>query len=248
MSIVLLLAAMLSSPFSPVAVGAQGSPSSSPGPERLRVIVTVKSSTFCNAMKSMTLPLAFITHQDSRAMSAMADDIERLLEKHATPEDAARRNRWSSFTATNSLRELTWDLNQNLVLADRVMNDSWNRYPRGVNANVDAMRQRLQNIVDLQRAVVNKYTRVMSLGDSCVSSAQKACSSAIDATELAQLRAGDVAALADLQNAVDPEDLPDASAHDVAHFGSVAAIKRQLDLQQAAFAEEAIAAGKTCGI
>ena len=78
---------------------------------------------------------------------------------------------WSPQTAHIAMRETTWIVDQNLALADRVMNASWNRYPRGTDANVDAMRQRLQNIVDLQRALVNKYYGALTANDGCIGNA-----------------------------------------------------------------------------
>jgi len=45
---------------------------------------------------------------------------------------------------------------------DRMLQESYKKYPRGTNLNVDTLRQRVQNLVDLQRAYAN---RLQSVGD-----------------------------------------------------------------------------------
>jgi hypothetical protein len=218
------------------------SPTQTPDTSRLHIIVTVKSSVFCTSMKTMTLPIGYITRVNEDAMSVLADDGRRLAERYPTDDDAKSVNTWSRLTAAISMEEITYQLFQNLVAADNVMNESWRRFPRGTDSNIDSMRQRLQNVVDLQRALVNEYVQVTHAGDSCVG---ERCSGP---GHSAALNSGDLVALADLHVATDPEDIAEANAHDIAHFGSIAAKERQLDLQEAAFSEEIKAAGHTCGL
>ena len=47
---------------------------------------------------------------------------------------------------------------------------------------------------------------------------------------------------------VDPEAAPQASAHDIATYGDVTAVVKELRLQELAFTPEILAAGETCGI
>jgi hypothetical protein len=45
----------------------------------------------------------------------------------------------------------------NLVLEGKIMNESWKEYPAGTDPHIDALRQHLQNMMDLQRGLADKY-------------------------------------------------------------------------------------------
>lgn len=230
-------------------------PAAQPVPNRLRIIVTVKSSTFCSAMRSMALPIGFVTRVNLDALSSMIGDAQQglALSGDAGPAayyDALQRKEapgaavqtWSPLTAGIHAQATEQDIRDNLVTADDLMNASWQRYPLGANADVDGFRQRLQNLVDLQRALLNDLDGASSYYFHGLGSAPHRPST------LQQARQADAAAALLEQTTSDPEDLPDSSAHDVAHFGSPLQVREQLDLQERAFAKEITTAGQTCGI
>lgn len=224
-------------------------PSPSPSPatqatDHLRVIVTVKSTAFCTAFRKMAVPIGFIAERDDTAFSYLAG-----LVKIGTPIPTRD---WSPLTMAIAQRETSYQVAQNLVLADNVMNTSWQSYPRGVDANIDTLRQRLQNIIDLQRAIDSAYLAIGFGTENCQTSDMEDASKdrpcrARSGFVSGQLRQGDAAAEKTQQGMSDPEVLPVANAHDVAHFGSIAAIKYQLDLQEFALAKELQTAAVVCG-
>lgn len=226
-------------------------PSPPPQPSRLKVIVTVKTTAFCTSIRTMALPLGFIARKDSDAIAALAAYERRALRPYGLPGDSRNVALWSQRTARIAMHETTWNLNQNLALADQVMNASWKSFPRGTDANVDAMRQRLQNIIDLQRAVVNKFIGALNADDGCVASSDdgsQPCAVTVGGAATSPEALEDAFALVGPQATPNPEDLAEFSAHDIAHFGRAAQVERQLYLQEAAFANEVTAAGHTCGI
>lgn len=216
--------------------GAQNVPAHHSQPAHLRVIVNVRSTNFCTAMHTMVLPLGYITRVNE-------DNIETLA------VGASNLSKNQSIIKSNiSVREISYDTAQNLTLADRVMNESWRRFPRGTAQSIDGLRQRLQNIIDLQRALVNKYMQVGEGYEGCIGSAENLCSSLRgDKTGTSAWR-GYFEMLAAVNAIADPEGVAVASAHDIAHFARPSQIGAQLDLQEAAFVQEITAAGRTCGI
>lgn len=228
---VILIAALLQAPTS------TSQPSQAPG--RLRIIVTVKSTAFCTAFRKMAVPIGFIAQRDDAAFSNLASPTPT---RSPVPE-----RDWSALTEMIAERETSWQVAQNLVLADNVMNASWQKFPRGADANVDRLRQRLQNIIDLQRAINNAYLSVGFGTDNCISSAGRTCRRDAHVDVSGELRRADTLAHKNQIQTSDPEDFPEADVHTIAHFGSITEIKYQLDLQELAFQKELQAAAATCG-
>jgi hypothetical protein len=188
----------------------------------------------------MAVPIGFIAQRDDAAFVHSYG----LLVKIGSP---IPMQDWSGLTVAIAQYEMSYQVAQNLDLADNVMNASWRSYPRGTDAAIDALRQRLQNIIDLQRAIDNAYLSVGLGTDSCMGGGQ-ACRRQRNLAISGQLRAADAAALRSEARATDVENLPVADAHDVSHYGSTVAAKYQLDLQEVAFEKELHAASITCGI
>lgn len=224
-------------------------------PDRLRIIVTVKSSTFCSAMRSMALPIGFVTRVNLDALSSIIDDARQGMALSGAAGGAAYYDAlqtkeapgapvqtWSPLTAGIHAQATAQDVRNNLMIADDLMNASWQRYPRGTNVDVDGFRQRLQNLIDLQRATLNDLEGASAYYFHGLGSPPHPPST------LREAREADADAALLERTTSDPEDLPERSAHDVAHFGSPLQVREQLDLQESAFAKEITVAGQTCGI
>jgi hypothetical protein len=129
------------------------------------------------------------------------------------------------------------------------MDASWKEYPRGQFANVDALRQRLQNLMDLQRALDNKYFEFTGVYLSNRGQAKFASNAAQFKAFLRDTIMGLSGALTDVRtDGGDAELAAVASAHDIARYGNTAGIVRELRLQEYAFGKEATTAAKTCGL
>ena len=238
-----------------------------PGPARLRIITTVKSTQFCTAVRKMAIPIGYVNRRNDDAFQALVGYMRRTVsaggsDESSGPVPVAQQSANNAMIAT---RETTYQVLQNLVLEDDVMNAEWRRSPRGTDPNVDALRQRLQNMMDLQRALAWDFQKAADAYTNCIgykgfqapgsipdpndiAMSNVGCVSAGAASVKLGLRYGGAKALADLETTNDPEDLPEVSAHNIAHFGTPEQIAEQLLLQEEAFVAEILPAGRTCGI
>jgi hypothetical protein len=146
------------------------------------------------------------------------------------------------------MNKIAYEVAQNLTLEGHVMDASWKQYPKGKFSNVDAFRQRLQNMIDLQRALEEKYSDFTQMYLDNRNQGQYAPNIAVFQAFLHATIVGFASALADAQTQSDPEILPKADTHDVARYGNVAQVVRELRLQELAFSNEIATAGQTCGI
>lgn len=150
--------------------------------------------------------------------------------------------------SVEQMNKITYELAQNLTLEGHVMDESWKQFPKGKFANVDSFRQRMQNMIDLQRALEEKYFQFTQTYLDNRDQGKYAPNVSVFEAFLHATIVGYGSALVDSQTQSDPETLPLASASDIAHYGNVAQVVRQLRLQELAFAKELVTAGKTCGI
>lgn len=226
------------------------SPSPSPLSSPLRVIVTVRTTALCSAVRSMAIPIGFVVSANDNAFSS--------LTAHPVSVDIQDPDRFAIAART---AKVMYAVVQNLVLAEDVLSKSWRQYPKGKDANVDALRQRLQNVVDLQRAITNDYYRQGHGDDSVVTdfSADMAVDTAhpsgprvrrlnSGAPLIEGMRAADAQASIDIQHEIYPEEFPVADAHLYVRHGGAITHKRELDLQEYAFSSELTTASKTCGL
>jgi hypothetical protein len=222
-----------------------------PSPAPLPVIVTVKSSVFCTLLRSTALPVGYVVRVNQGAVAAMADDTVAMFSPAATVAASDR--------AQDRLRQTIFAVTQNLTLAENILNRSWSKSPKGSNADVDAMRQRLQNLVDLQRSLIEKYQQALEWANNpCLTEANAHSLYCIRESSTSQMltvdgiralmRAGLSDQLITPADATDPEHAADKVAHDVSRYGTPADIDRQLTLQELAFDKEMQGDGKSCGI
>lgn len=224
----------------------------------LRVIVTVKSSTLCNAVRKMAIPIGYVNRRNEDAFSSINRIMYKYLKQNAgnKPISASEQilqnaggdtgpdvHPINTFTIL-SMNKTAWQIAQNVTLESAVMQRSWKEFPQGKDANVDAMRQRLQNLIDLQNALENK---IMSFTQGVLDNTDLASTPRLTAM-LGESLAGQAAALRASQQQSDPEMEPMASASDLAKTGSEAEIVKELRLQERAFSSEIVKAGTVCGI
>jgi hypothetical protein len=251
---------MLAVLFLAVATTAAPAPQATP---QLKVIVNVKSSSLCTTLQQTAVPIAYVAHRNEQAFDAINHSMIKFMEntRGVTSAGAAELQAMDNalddaeiYTPSSELTviqmdKIAYEIAQNLVLEDHVMDASWKEYPRGQFPNVDALRQRLQNLMDLQRALDNRYFSFTGIYLDNRGQAAFAGNAAAFKALLRDEILGLSSALSDVSSdGGDPEVAAKASVHDVARYGSVASVVKELRLQTYAFAKELTTAGKTCGL
>ncbi|MBV8490456.1 MAG: hypothetical protein JO199_08005, partial [Candidatus Eremiobacteraeota bacterium] len=134
----------------------------------------------------------------------------------------------------------TGQIFHNLKVEDDLMAQSWRLYPQGSDRAVDDLRQRVQNLIDLQRALVGTYRQFtgMFLGNNGVSE------KVMDPQRLRQSILAYELALNGVPSIGQLRDLTDASS--IAKYGDASQVVKQFDQEQDAFAREVIAQYNRC--
>jgi len=238
---------------------ATAAPQATPPPKApLRVIVTVKSSTLCSAVRKMAIPIGYVNRRNEDAFSSINRTMYSYLKQNignkpiSTSEqilqnaggDTGPEDKPINTFTILKMNKAAWQIAQNVTLESAVMTRSWKEFPPGTDANVDALRQRLQNLIDLQNALENK---IMSFTQGILDNTDMASSPQLEAL-LGDDLAGQAAAQRESSAANDPEMTAVADASDTAHRGTEAQIVRELRLQETAFSSEIVKAGTICGI
>lgn len=155
------------------------------------VIVRVRSSEACSALRTIALPVGFIAKRDDAAFtginvamlkfvggfeafdaptaSALAQAVgdapaatgetaQQAIESGGaeSQDDSVTFNGQSILSAAH-VDSIAERILGNLTLADRYMALSWKSYPVGKDPVVDTLRQRAQNLIDLQRSLATRY-------------------------------------------------------------------------------------------
>lgn len=237
----------------------------------LKTITTVRASAFCNTVRSLAVPVGFVNQRNDEAFDAINRAMLKFVANNKTVGSASQNelatmaNEYDdsatynprNTASMNQLSEIVWQINQNLSLEDDVMQKSWTKYPQGKDEQIDLMRQRLQNLIDLQRSMASNYTALATMYfDNIGMAATHTDQQSGDAGDAAKFKAvlrnvifGQVAAMA-LANRpdYDASGAAQANASNVAQAGTLADVVEQLRLQEDAFRPEIVRAGNACGI
>lgn len=239
-----------------------GTPSPGAYAAPLKVIVNVRSSAFCSTVRTTAVQIGYVTRRNEEAFGAMDHSMITFMENErgvGMMTNAELQTMDQSldddllYTPSNDITVMQMNqvaniIAKNLTLEDHVMDASWKAHPRGESPEVDALRQRLQNIMDLQRGLDNRYLQFAGMYQDNAGMAQYMANSGQFKALLRATILGLAGALNDIKTAGDAELAAQASTHDTAHFGSVAQIVKELRLQETAFSKEILASAKTCGI
>jgi hypothetical protein len=126
-------------------------PSPSPGPTpAMKTITHVKSSPLCTEFRSLVLPLTDAQAKNQPLMQHIAKETQEYR-KYSNPvfrDPPLLQAGQIDMAAANIL--------QNLAPMEKLLAASWKRSPKGASPKIDAVRQRVQNIIDLQRAIANQ--------------------------------------------------------------------------------------------
>jgi len=243
----------------------------SPQPTPLREIGHVRSSLVCGALGSLVLPIALVVQRNDRDFTALREPIARFAGGQGLGFDAAQNpvlaadpntpantdlngNDENEYTpvrtiSASNIDRLTNQVLTNLADADRVMSQSWKAHPAHVDPGYDALRRRVQNVIDLQRVLAFRMDDVAGAyfsnvgGSGSFSNADKLAFNRILGNTIDTQLAQDVDAEYTID--VDPSNLPvgDVSA---LKNGSAGDIAVGLRIQKLALSLEAQHIAKSC--
>ncbi len=229
-------------------------------------ILHTRTSPACTTLHNLLTPVGFVTRRNDAAIGAMAVSLQKLLsgidpadvptlaeveaaQGIADTSTGANVTSIDQSTADDSvlygptqvlkaaqIETIANEIYANITLEDSYMKQSWSDYPQGSDPAVDALRQRAQNMIDLQRAVADRY---QAFAGSYLSNQGMAAMRGPTQREyfklyLRALLLGQAAALT--ENGSDATNDGYISQSERARLGSVAQVIRGLHEEEAAFA------------
>ena len=114
-------------------------------------IIRERVSPVCTALHQLVVPLAQMNIKN-RALTGAIRSNEVLIRKY---QDTYLHDGVMIRVAQNDM--LATNLLSNIHDVENQLLRSYQAYPQGTNAKVDALRQRVQNVVDIERAIANQY-------------------------------------------------------------------------------------------
>lgn len=134
-------------------------PAATPTPPPLREIIHVRSSPVCQVLHDLIAPFAVVQRENqpwnvqlatnSRKLAERLDEIRRL----SGPFGPSPTSDGTAILASANMDTAAANILVNVASLDGPLRESYRRTPPGENAKVDALRQRVQNLVDLERAL-----------------------------------------------------------------------------------------------
>lgn len=115
-----------------------------------KTIIRVKAGPVCGVLRELVVPLAVVQRKNELLMVQMQRDTS----EYKRLSDSVFRD--GMILHSSNIDAAATTVLQNLASIDALLAKSWQQSPAGKNPKVDALRQRVQNIVDVQRAVANK--------------------------------------------------------------------------------------------
>lgn len=119
-----------------------------------KTIASVRVTPLCSAVRSTVLPFLSIERSNESLISRMDDNVARFVEAAQLASDPG------SPGLILSRANLDWyaaQMYENLARADLLLKASYEKMPQGRDAPLDALRLRVQTLVDVQRIAVNQY-------------------------------------------------------------------------------------------
>jgi hypothetical protein len=240
-------------------------------------IIHTRTSATCTELRKLLSPVGYVTRRNDEAIRAMAISLQKFLsgidpqdvpslaeveaaQNGADPSTGANVSTVDQSTDTDTLlygpnqvlkaaaiEDVANQIYHNITVEDSYMKQSWSDYPQGSDPAVDALRQRAQNMIDLQRAIADRY---MSFAGSYLSNQDTASTWSPDQREyfklyLRALLLGEAANLT--QGDADAANNDGyVSESERARLGSVAQVVRGLHQEEGAFAPAYLSTYNDC--
>lgn len=157
---------------------------------------------------------------------------------------------WSQQTALIEAKRAVSDIEGNLATERAFLQQSLQETPPGKDANVDAMRTQLQNLIDLQQAMVNRVVfqegAIPPPYDRCISALSFAITSC--GPDGLLTKAGIAQHTVSLNSPFQTNAITNGNVQDIEKYGSPKDVKATLTTRENDFANATIQGAKTCGI
>lgn len=239
-------------------------------------IIHTRTSPACTTLRKLLTPVGFVTRRNDEAIRAMAISLQKFLSgidpadvpSLAEVEAAQGRADPSTGPEVTTIDQGTDDdsllygpsqvlqaaaidrvANQvyaNITFEDSYMKQSWSDYPQGSDPTVDALRQSAQNMIDLQRAITDRYESFAEsyLTNQGMASAQSPAQREYFKLYLRALLLGQASELT--ENASDASDDDFLTQSERARLGSVAQVVKGLQQEERAFAPAYLSTYNDC--
>jgi hypothetical protein len=242
----------------------------SPEPTPLREIVHVKATVgVCRTLDTLVLPIAQIVGGNDKEFTALKKPLARfagtevvnsVFESMGSTAVRAPGEGLSGdngddpniYTPERTMAASNIDRLVNVILhnldsADRVMKQSWDARPKNSDPAIDALRQRVQNVIDLQRTLALRLDD--SAGEYFSNSGVSGLMEKADRAAYTEDLGGDLG-VGIATDATDPKELLLSSlpTGDVAaqKHGSAFAVARALRIQKLALSIESQRVSRAC--
>jgi hypothetical protein len=241
------------------------SPTNAP-PEPYPEIIHTKTSPACTTLRNLLTPVGFVTRRNDEAIRAMAISLQKFLsgidpaDVPSLAEVEAAQGVADSSTGANvtsidqstaddsllygptqvlqaaGIERIANEIYANITLEDSYMKQSWSDYPQGSDPTVDALRQTAQDMIDLQRGIVDRYESFAGsyLSNQGMASVQTPTQREYFKLYLRALLLGQAAQLTENASDATDDDYPTPSQ--IARLGSVAQVVRGLQQEERVFA------------
>lgn len=238
------------------------------------LIVHTHTSAACTALHQYFLPIGYVTRRNDQAFGALAysvrkfvagvypSDVPTLAELNAAQTgindsggdsaDAGGPNQEDTLLYGPSqildaarIRDVANQIYANLVTEAKYMNESWKEYPAGTDPHVDELRQHLQHLMDLQRALADKYENfaVLYLSNNGMDTLNSGGSQTYFKLYLRALLLGDVSELEQDEKDASTDTM---SVSERARIGEVGDVVKGLMDEERAYMPAAIATLNSC--
>ena len=240
-------------------------------------IIHTRTSATCTTLRKLLTPVGFVTRRNDAAIRSMAISLQKFLsgiepaDVPSLAEVEAAQSAADSTTGVNAttidqstaddallygpnqvlkaaeIEQVANEIYANITLENKYLKQSWSDYPQGNDPSVDALRQRAENLIDLQRAIADRYESFAGtyLGNQDMGAEQEPTQREYFKLYLRALLLGQAGELT--QNGSDAtEDDSSLSQSDRARLGSVAQVVRGLHQEEGAFAPAYLSTYNNC--
>jgi hypothetical protein len=136
-----------------------GPAAASPSPVP-KTIVNVHVSPLCAFMHSVVSPFLATENGNRQLFEQMDDNIARFLEAAQISDDAGSPGMILARANVDWYSAQAYD---NLARIDLLLKSSYERMPKGNDLALDAIRARVQSLIDIERISVNDYASIAGL-------------------------------------------------------------------------------------
>ena len=126
----------------------------SPSPTPLRTIINLRVSPVCSTLHNLVLPLVQAHQKNLQLLNSINGDETKYMKYYSSGFEGGR------MLYAVQIDQAATNMLPNLQAMDELLKQSYASVPQGHNPQVDAMRQRVQNIVDVERAIANRYIAI----------------------------------------------------------------------------------------